>query len=183
MTAIESGKDIWYLFYLLDRAGGVEGAIRLQKLIFICKIGAGVPFAYEFTEYYYGPYSPELTRDLERFRQLGLLSIERRPSKRLTAVGERPEIAIYRLTDQGKASLNAHRSEVEEENATKIEEVLRDCLNLPLEELIDLSLKIAGVEEVPPDAISYFARKPLRICEGISSAELVHRLLAKKKVE
>ena len=157
----------------------MKGSVRLQKLVHICT-KRGVPFDYGFAEFYYGPYSPELDRDIERFRELGIIEVKKLPSKRLTATGKRPEMSIYSLTANGKERLNLHLDEVKDSTEI-IRKVVDDCNPLMLEHLIDVSLKEAGIERVPVSVIEYFTRKPLEIYKELDSADLVHKLLAEKE--
>ena len=175
----QEGVDIWYLLYLFDYAKEVKGAVRLQKLVHICA-KRGVPFNYSFTEFYYGPYSPELDRDIERFRELGIIDVKKVPSKRLTATGKRREMSVYSLTTNGKERLTKHLDKIND-GAETIRNIVDDCNPLLLEHLIDVSLKEAGVDKVPVSVIEYFTRKPLKIYEELDSIELVHQLLAEKE--
>lgn len=174
----KGGKDVWYLLCLLDCAKEVRGVIRFQKLVYICS-KRNVPFNYEFTEFYYGPYSPPLASNIERFRELKLINVKKEPSSRLTATGKRPKISIFSLTNKGKEEFNLNIDSIKDV-APLIKEIVNECIELSLEELIDLSLREAGIDGVPNSVLEYFSRKPLKIYEELDSVELVHKLLEEK---
>ena len=74
---------------------GVDGATRMQKLVFIAQEETEVPEAFEYEPGPFGPYSWELERALDELAGKGVIKIEHVTNE----VGN--EKTIYRLTEIG----------------------------------------------------------------------------------
>jgi uncharacterized protein len=55
------------------------GKTQLQKLVYFLQ-AAGVPLGYEYEIYHYGPYSFELSYDMDSLDSLGVLKVDSDPS-------------------------------------------------------------------------------------------------------
>ena len=68
-------KKMLYLLLFLKDAGTIEGKTKFQKLIFLAKKEYNLNIGYDFVKYSYGPYSFELTNDLETLESLELIDV------------------------------------------------------------------------------------------------------------
>ncbi len=55
------------------------GKTQLQKLVYFLQ-KSGVPLGYEYEIYHYGPYSFELSDDMDSLDSLGVLNVESDPN-------------------------------------------------------------------------------------------------------
>src|SRR6056297_3449618 len=80
-----------------DNRSSVDGATRFQKLIFLAQEEGGMPEVYDdFRPDRYGPFSKSLHRDLDIFREAGL--IERNAVTNEYGQGK----YVYSLTTKGQ---------------------------------------------------------------------------------
>lgn len=82
------------LLYVESREA-VEGATRMQKLVFLMQEETKAPQTYEYQAGQYGPFSPELARSLAAFERKGYIERETVPN----AAGHNKY--IYSLTPEG----------------------------------------------------------------------------------
>src|SRR5215831_8876269 len=64
---------------LAQNAPAKIGKIQLQKLVYFAQ-RSGVPFNYKYEIYHYGPYSFELSHDLNTLDSLGVLNVKSNPT-------------------------------------------------------------------------------------------------------
>ena len=78
---------------------------------------------YEFERYFYGPFSANLSEDLDMLESLGLVSI----NESIVTVEKQPRVRYsYTITSKGKALLDAKRKQVRTSTIAKIAS-LRKC--------------------------------------------------------
>jgi uncharacterized protein YwgA len=53
----------------------IIGRTRFQKIVFLLRQKFGVAFSYNFTPYYYGPYSSDLQHEISLLSLMGFLDI------------------------------------------------------------------------------------------------------------
>ena len=86
------GKGKWLLALLRAVGGTIEGNTRLQKLCFLLKHEFGVSeLPYDFSPYYYGPFSLDVDDDALGLETTGFIKVERGVV----------EPALYTLTQKG----------------------------------------------------------------------------------
>lgn len=111
------------LLALLHGMGGkIEGATRLQKLVFLLKREKGVDSPYTFTPYMFGPHSPDLLDDVIDLERAGYVEI-------VTEIHE-PTIAgdfimerRYRLTPKGEEEARRAYEELQPEQRRAVDEL------------------------------------------------------------
>ncbi|MEE9293845.1 MAG: hypothetical protein V3W34_02620 [Phycisphaerae bacterium] len=100
------GPSDYLLLELLDRLGGVQGRKKLQKLVYIAKVG-GLPIEDDYFFHYYGPYSSGLASRVDQLVERKRLEETPRP----LAVAEGVEYG-YLVTDAARKSLESVRPDV-----------------------------------------------------------------------
>ncbi|GAE92553.1 hypothetical protein JCM21714_1560 [Gracilibacillus boraciitolerans JCM 21714] len=101
------------LVKVIAAADGIVGRKKLQKIIYILK-KLGLPFEEKYTFYFYGPYSEELSLQIEELTNLGFVSEVK--EKKSNYYQYR-----YQVTDQGQEFLEHSLAEV-----PLVESVVRD---------------------------------------------------------
>jgi hypothetical protein len=81
---------------LISEHGCIEGRTRFQKLVFLLEREFKVDFAFDFTPYYYGPYSHDLAEYLGSMVSSGLVREKRTP------LGRYIDRYDYELTTRGQ---------------------------------------------------------------------------------
>ena len=79
----------------------VKGRTRFQKIVFLLQ-EQGIGFGYKFKPYLYGPYSEELSDDVNMLTGLGLLAID---SEEIKSDGVVHDRYVYSLTEEGKETV------------------------------------------------------------------------------
>ena len=102
------------VLYLFSQAGEVSGRKKLQKIVYIAQ-KLHFDFNQRFYFHFYGPYSDELTLEMEEMCELGLMREEREDKGNY-------QVYRYGLTEKGSRFLEQ----------TKVE---MDHLALPLKKL------------------------------------------------
>lgn len=105
------------LSILAANGGRISGKTKFQKLVFLAEQEEGMTDFYEFEKHNYGPYSFDLTDDLNVLKRLNLIEVTVR---RFSADGPFQGKAYrYSLTDEGKEVLE----QVEESIKNSAEQV------------------------------------------------------------
>lgn len=136
---MKNKTDILYLLLLLSYyKKPIRGRTRLQKIVCILKEKFGVPFDFKFRSYYYGPYSRDLADSLSLLEGTNLM-------KETTEVLGRNVVRYnYELTQKGKEIAEMIVSKIEDrEFLEEFEEHLTEIQQIPTQELISLSKKLA----------------------------------------
>jgi len=113
----------------------IEGRTKLQKMVFLLKEMHGVNFSYNFTPYFYGPYSLDLQTDMDYLVSLGLVE-ETRES---TASGIRYN---YELTEEGSRLADSLKSKYG--GKTKFAKAANELSRFPTGFLIVLAKTLAS---------------------------------------
>lgn len=144
MQLSEKMRDVLYLLFLIGEgsrrsaAGAVEGAVKLQKLVFLAR-EEGVPFGYRFDSQFRGPFSRELARDLGLLEDLGFIEVI--PDRGFSAAGRPLEKRLYRLTRQGEHLLSEHMSELDKAHLSRIRDVVARYADVPIGEIVEEALR------------------------------------------
>jgi len=88
---------------LIDQTGGISGRKKLQKAVYIFQ-RLGYPFQQIFHFHFSGPYSEELSVQLEELCDFGFL-IEDREDR-----NEEEETCFYRLSEAGEGFLTHYKN-------------------------------------------------------------------------
>lgn len=133
LSPTERARLRWILLLLLEGGTGrtynepIAGRTRLVKLLFLMKEAfklRSVP--YEFTPYYFGPFSPEIYRDLMLLRSAGLVQWQETlggDEFSLTPKGVR--VANELRQGEDSSALEKLRTCKERYNRMSLEELLR----------------------------------------------------------
>lgn len=119
-----------FLMRMIHVAKEIHGEARLQKLVFETekrtrKKGSTQTFNYKFIRWYYGPYSRELSEDIEFLESAGLVE---------KTFGH----DSFTITEQGEKYLNKSSmiiSQIFDEDTML--ETIEELLNSPLSTLLD----------------------------------------------
>jgi hypothetical protein len=79
----------------------VKGRTRFQKIVFLLQ-EQGINIGYKFKPYLYGPYSEELSDDVNMLTGLGFLAID---SEEIKSDGVVHDRYAYSLTEEGKETV------------------------------------------------------------------------------
>jgi len=90
--------------------GKIDGKTRLQKMVFLAQEEEGLENFYKFEKYNYGPYSFDLSDDLNVLKSLGLISITKESFE--TEGMFDGKVFHYRLTERGREKISEIRSEI-----------------------------------------------------------------------
>jgi len=123
-------KDWALLLKLIGSSGTVTGRTRLQKMVFLAGKEKEVPFSYNFSLYYYGPYSSDLQDAVDTLVANELVKEETYP----TYGGE--EGYSYTLTPLGESVLSQIEGEIEKGDEKSIAEVVSKYATTPLRDLL-----------------------------------------------
>jgi len=132
----DSSEKWWLALTLLHFAKGkIYGKIRLQKEVFLCRAEKNVKTRYEFDLYKFGPFCLDLSLDLERLEELGLIKVSREPF--ITLTGQIIDGCEYTLTAEGeRTAQETILPLLREEDKRSIYEVIEKYNSVPLERLL-----------------------------------------------
>jgi len=68
-------RDMELLLIMLMNLKEIIGRTRFQKIVFLLEQKFGVAFSYNFTPYYYGPYSSDLQHEINLLSLMGFVDI------------------------------------------------------------------------------------------------------------
>ncbi|TXT55446.1 MAG: hypothetical protein BAJATHORv1_40359 [Candidatus Thorarchaeota archaeon] len=128
--------DAARIIYLIGNHDRIEGRTRFQKLIFLLKKEKKIHFNFEFTPYYYGPYSHELSEYIGFLVSFGLIEESR------TQLSDSIDRYDYELTEKGKEFFIQLKSKRSLEEFESIEEYVSEIINVPTCELVTLAKEI-----------------------------------------
>ena len=109
-------KGLVQILLFLKHAKKIEGKTKFQKMMFLAQKENKLSKEFEFIKYNYGPYSFELTKDLESLEKEGLLTIRKEefatdskfPGKRF----------VFQLTKKGEKFIKTEEVKFEEDSKT-----------------------------------------------------------------
>lgn len=132
MNSILEMKQLKILKFL-EIAEKIEGKTKFQKMIFLGKREYGLDVGYTFEKYNYGPYSEELSRNLESLIDLGFIAVK---EEIFDTEGHFPGVKnTYFITERGEKVLD--REIFNEEETTKVNKILTRWNNKSYKEIID----------------------------------------------
>lgn len=116
---------------VLSASNILRGRTRLQKIMFLLKHKHNVPLSLRFEPYFYGPYSEDLTYDIEMLKALKLVE------EQIIRNNDYIEYQ-YRLTSKGREILLKLLEDNPQLNQLyqKISEYVEELNKIPLKELI-----------------------------------------------
>lgn len=119
---------------LLDLAGRIEGKTKLQKIIFLAETEEKVLLTYKFEKYNYGPFSFELSDDLNSLVTTGFIKEE----KTIFGISDgKPMIkSNFELTVDGKTELKEKEDSIDNQTLESIKKVLEKWGSEPLDKIL-----------------------------------------------
>jgi uncharacterized protein YwgA len=121
---------------LLNELDTVEGRTMMQKIVFIIKAKFDQFHDFPFSIHYYGPFSRDLTEELDTLRLQGL--IEEVPRQLQDFV--RYDI---KLTDEGKRKISRTARSVSTRKLQEMTRLARTLSSWPLNRVIDEAYSLA----------------------------------------
>lgn len=103
---MKEAKRALKILTMVYEHGIIQGRTRLQKLVFLLKNKYEIPLSFDFTSYYYGPYSSGLSDYIDSMISYGLLEEKR------VHLGKDIDRYDYHLTEKGR---NLLQEQVEKE--------------------------------------------------------------------
>lgn len=132
MDSILEIKQLKILKFL-EIAEKIEGKTKFQKMIFLGKREYGLDVGYTFEKYNYGPYSEELSRNLESLIDLGFIAVK---EETFDTDGHFPGVKnTYYITEKGKKVINGEVFNYDE--TTKVNKILTHWNHKSYKEIID----------------------------------------------
>lgn len=128
-------KNIALLLETLGRAKISYNRTRVQKTVFLQQKEEGLPYTYEFSKYYYGPYSKELAETISSFVASGILEEKGVIYPYIDDYGGPVVEHVYSLTSFGQEMRRIYNSELTESEKKKIQ---RACDKFDRMSLADL---------------------------------------------
>ncbi len=77
ISKVGNKKNLAQILLFLKHAKKIEGKTKFQKMMFLAQKENKLSKEFEFIKYNYGPYSFELTKDVETLEKEGFLTIEK----------------------------------------------------------------------------------------------------------
>lgn len=107
---MSSGLELLKILYIIRTHGEIRGRTRFQKLVFLLKYKYNVPFDFQYTSYFYGPYSYDLSEYLDSLLSYDLISETR------IHLGTDVDRYDYSLTQKGSEFIDKFEKAVEDNN-------------------------------------------------------------------
>lgn len=110
MTTPNEWEQYALITYIADKTGssGRLGKKALQKYVFLLNELEGVPSGYKFRLYTYGPYSSELSGDLDVVNSLGGVNVSYDPIQNVFSISKGEKSSV--LLNKAAGFLNLHRA-------------------------------------------------------------------------
>jgi len=119
---IQIDRKKWILL-LLYLANEIKGTTRLMKYLFLMKKEYEIENEYNFSPYFYGPFSYEVFEDIEKLEKIGLIEIERKIHEPKIA-GDWEIFKKYSLTEKGKEIAEKIYNELDNVTKVKLNELI-----------------------------------------------------------
>ncbi|MDO8538351.1 MAG: hypothetical protein Q7S21_05695 [archaeon] len=131
---IEMSKRLLYLTAFIELAESITGKTKLQKMVYLLNEEEHVKTEHNFSLYTYGPYSFELTNDLEMLEQFKYLKVDKVlfPSNG-EYVGKE---YCYKITEEGKKFIKDNIDKLTKEEIEHMKKVLKNWNSRSLNEII-----------------------------------------------
>lgn len=136
---MSESTDMNNIILLVGKHGRINGRTRFQKIIFLLKAKHRIQFSFDFTPYYYGPYSYDLSEYIESLVSYGLL-IEQR-----TRLSNDIDRYDYELTKKGKELLEGIQSSGLSESLKALEKSARSIKDTPTPKLVTEAKQIMAL--------------------------------------
>jgi uncharacterized protein YwgA len=123
------------VLFFLNEAKKVKGKTKLQKMFFLLNEEEKICTGHDFAKYTYGPYSSELSNDLDALKQLELIGIEKSMfATNSDFVGKQFE---YKLTKNGEDLITQQEKDFTTQEKQKIKKIILEWNNKELPEIIN----------------------------------------------
>lgn len=128
-------KRMLNLLFLLSKASKVDSKTKLQKLVFLIDKEKGINIGYSFRPYIYGPYSFELSDDLDVLKSLQLIQVEAEEFETIDSpfVGKK---LTFSLAAKGKELLDKNTQLFSETQEKDIVSIISEWNEKPLSIII-----------------------------------------------
>lgn len=135
MTGLNLPRRLKFVLLFLKEAKKVSGKTKFQKMIFLLNKEKNVLTEHEFKIYTYGPYSTDLSADLDALNQFELIDVEKKVFDTLNSeyIGKQYE---YSLTNNGKELIDQCIKEFSPDEIKKIKEIVTKWNNKELPNII-----------------------------------------------
>lgn len=124
-----------FVLKLLDLAGKVECKTKFQKIVFLAEKEEKAPLTYSFKKYHYGPFSFDLSDDLNALKQVNLIS------ESINVIGSSEGSAIikstFTLTEDGKKELEENTNKLSSEGIKAISQTVEKWNSVSLEKVLE----------------------------------------------
>jgi uncharacterized protein YwgA len=128
-------KKLKFVLFFLNEAKEVKGKTKFQKMFFLLNEEEKISTGHSFVKYTYGPYSSELSNDLDALKQLELIQVEQSMFEtNSNFVGKQFE---YKLTTSGEQLINQQLTDFTGEEKQKVKKIILEWNNKELPEIID----------------------------------------------
>lgn len=128
-------KNQIYLLKLLELANKIECKTKVQKLIFLAEVEEKVPLTYKFERYHYGPFSFELSDDLNALKQTGFIE------ENQVIIGSSEGFPIvkstFSLTEDGKQELDENQNRINQDSIKSINSIVKKWNDVSLDEVLN----------------------------------------------
>ena len=128
-------KDLALLLENIQQAKISYSRTRIQKMVFLGKEKGKLPYTYEFSSHYYGPFSRELAESIASLVAEGALEERSTGYPYSNEFGQVVEYD-YSLTPFGLELLKIYSTELTNEEKTKIQKLCDKFDKMSLQELI-----------------------------------------------
>ena len=119
----------------------IEGRTRIQKLVCILKTRDKLPFTFDFKPYFYGPYSDELSEDINTLIGMKLLE------ETITPIGFGSYRYDYSFTKNAQR-LFSKLETASPEIVRKLRDKIKLLENMKTPDLVKLAKESSGIESV-----------------------------------
>jgi len=123
-----------YVLKLLDLAGRVDGKTKFQKMVFLAETEEKAITTYNFEKYHYGPFSFDLSDDLDALSKTNFIQEE----KTIFGSSEGKQIikSTFSLTLDGKKELKENEVNLDKDGIVALSKTVEKWNGKPLDEII-----------------------------------------------
>jgi len=127
-------KKLRFVLLFLKEANEVKGKTKFQKMFFLLNEEEKIQTGHKFVKYTYGPYSSELSNDLDALKQFEFIEVGKSLfNTNSDFVGKQFE---YKLTESGK-ELIEQSNDFTKEEIKKTKKIISEWNNKELPEIIE----------------------------------------------
>ncbi len=133
LSKMGSEQGLVQIMMFLKHAKKIEGKTKFQKMMFLAQKENKLSKEFEFIKYNYGPYSFELTKDIESLEKEGFLTIEKEEFATDNEFsGKR---FIFQLTKKGEKFVKDNKNNFETDSKV-INETVKKWNKKPMSDII-----------------------------------------------